>query len=174
MLKVICLFILLIAVSNAAVREITFNSGNIIQGKFATGVTLTKNSKGQTVIEWKEQFDSDNALTIYLSHIYEKTGIVEVVEVSNLCSNYERGSFADIIKHFLLRKFRGTNKCPLKKGKITIKYPLTNTYEASSEAKNCGPIVSNMHVVRSKKPGSNDAPLLFSAQLRGEISGEGC
>ncbi|XP_043473253.1 uncharacterized protein LOC122505589 [Leptopilina heterotoma] len=174
MLRVISLLFVFIAVSNAEERKVTFTSGNIIQGKFAEGVKITKNKQGQQEIEWNEEFGSKNPLTVYLSHIYEDTSVLEVVEVSDLCANYETGSFQDTVKYFFLRKFRGTNRCPVKKGKNVIKYPMINSYEAKKGAVTCGPIITTMHVVKNKNPKTGEAPLLFTAQLRGAISGANC
>ncbi|XP_051171742.1 uncharacterized protein LOC127288376 isoform X2 [Leptopilina boulardi] len=157
----------------AVVRRISFTSGNIIQGKYASGISIKINN-GQQEIIWDKQFDSNNPLTVYLSHIYEDTGLLEAVELTNICAKYPSGSFENIIKQFVLKKLRGTNRCPIKKGTKKITYPITDTFEATKEAKNCGPIIANLHIVQNKKSNSDEAPLLISGQFRGVISGDDC
>lgn len=48
-------------------------------------------------------------------HVYEDTGLIESVELNNLCDSYQRGSFEHTIKYFVLRKLAYTMLCPVKK-----------------------------------------------------------
>lgn len=52
-----------------------------------------------------------------MTKIYESTGKLAIVEVSNLCDRYERGSMENAIKHFVLGKLAKTNSCPIKQVK---------------------------------------------------------
>ncbi|XP_051171738.1 uncharacterized protein LOC127288374 [Leptopilina boulardi] len=173
MLKVISLLFVLVTLSNAVIRKSSFTSGHVIKGKEATGINLTKDKNGQTVIEWTEQFDSYNDLTVYISQIYEDTGRLQVIELANLCKEYPNDSFDQTIKLWMLKFFRHTKRCPIKTGKITLRYPLRNTYNATIAGKECGPILSTIQFVKTKKPDSNSdkAPLMISAQLRGAVTG---
>ncbi|XP_051171726.1 uncharacterized protein LOC127288365 [Leptopilina boulardi] len=171
MLKVFCTFFALIAVSNAAFpRKISFSSGHLFQGRNATGV-MVKNNNGQQEIIWEKNQDN---LKVYFSKIYEVTGKVETLEFENICDKTKKGSIKESVKKFTLNKLGKANKCPIRKGTVKIRYPISFSFEEEVKGNHCGPLIGIIHIVKNKQENSTTTPLLITFLFRGFITGDDC
>lgn len=47
--------------------------------------------------------------------IFEDTGLMETSKLDNLCQKYDKESFSNSLKQYILKKLENTSKCPIEK-----------------------------------------------------------
>ncbi|XP_051171744.1 uncharacterized protein LOC127288377 isoform X2 [Leptopilina boulardi] len=148
MFKFIYLLFALVAAANAYKRYVNLPEGDVVQGKNASGII------------------------IYFNYFFEDSGVREIVELNNLCAKYKYGTLNNAVKKFVLAKLGNTNKCPIKKGKKKVKFPVKFAYLTKN--KNCGPVFAMFNVFRNNKTDNNTTPMLIGATFRGTVTGDDC
>ncbi|XP_051171743.1 uncharacterized protein LOC127288377 isoform X1 [Leptopilina boulardi] len=171
MFKFIYLLFALVAAANAYKRYVNLPEGDVVQGKNASGIIVRPKST-YLEVEWLEKFDYKNSLKIYFNYFFEDSGVREIVELNNLCAKYKYGTLNNAVKKFVLAKLGNTNKCPIKKGKKKVKFPVKFAYLTKN--KNCGPVFAMFNVFRNNKTDNNTTPMLIGATFRGTVTGDDC
>ncbi|XP_043473255.1 uncharacterized protein LOC122505590 [Leptopilina heterotoma] len=169
-LKLLCFLTSLAVVSNALHRTVTLSSGYITKGRNASDITI-QNHRGSQEIIWEKDF---NNLKFYFMKVHEVTGTLEAVTVDNVCKKYKKESIERAVNDFFLKELAKTDKCPIKKGKVKISYPMNFKYEINDPKTACGPIIAMYNIIRKNQTNSDDNPLLMNIWYQGVISGDGC
>ncbi|XP_043467592.1 uncharacterized protein LOC122501890 [Leptopilina heterotoma] len=149
MLKLFCVFFISLALGNALDKKAEISYGRFLKGREIPGVTI-ESSEEKSEITWNESVNvQENSLRATIRVDFTKSKKSDYIVIPNLCDTYNKSTFHQSGKLFVLKMIANVKNCPIKEGtKSTyINEPKTFLYSLENDRK-CGPFQAEMKVFR--------------------------